>query len=181
MTRGSPPFSLARERASYTDVTSRQSDPPGRKDTTPMLRPTAIALILSLVALLPAHAETPKPVCNPYAGSSNMKIACLAKIVSAQAQLIASLEQRLGQTANAAGYLTESELDAHLSGYVKYNSAIAINALVEPSGSQSDGRCLESYFDDVAVIAHKPCSFLAKKELRWQLLRATPDERAHDR
>ncbi len=144
------------------------------------LQPAALLAAYFTAVITDACAQQTLASCNPNVGGSAARIACLARIVDAQSKLIQSLENRIEEQGSAP-FVTRAELDKLLSEYVKFKSAVAVNALVEPSLNQSDGRCLETYFDDMAVIAHKPCNFLSRKELRWQLLPASPDRRVEGR
>ncbi len=122
-----------------------------------------------------ALAQTSSPACNPEVGHANSRIECLAKITHSLNEEIASLRSQLGQcakTTDLSVYLKPSDLDDRLGAYVKYNAPLAINMLVEPSTGQLDGRCLEAYVGEVGVVAHKPCNFESKQELKWRLLPA---------
>lgn len=117
------------------------------------------------------------PTCDPNRGPMHSRMQCLTKMVHSLREKVSSLEMKLNEYAkpvDLSGYLRRSDLDALLVGYVRYQSPLAINLAVEPSTSQQNGRCLEGYVGEVGVVAHKPCNFDSKQELKWQLLPATP-------
>lgn len=119
-----------------------------------------------------------EPTCNPNSGPVHSRMQCLTKMVHSLSEKVSSLELKLNEYSkpvDLSGYLRRSDLDALLSGYVRYQSSLAINLAVEPSSSQQTGRCLEGYMGEVGVVAHKPCDFDSKQELKWQLLPATPN------
>jgi hypothetical protein len=131
---------------------------------------TAIAVFI-LVATEAFAQET--IACDPHRGPANSKIECLTKMLRSLNEKVNSLEAQLNHYArqdNLSDYVRRSELESLLTGYVRYRSSLAINLLTEPSSSQQDGRCLEAYVGEAGVIAHRPCNFDSRKELRWQLL-----------
>ena len=67
-------------------------------------------------------------------------------------------------------YIRQSDLEKFLSGYVKYNSPLAINVASEPSTSQKDGSCLAADLAQEGVVIDKPCSYDTRPALKWQLL-----------
>jgi hypothetical protein len=125
----------------------------------------AICGILALTGEAPAQESA--PACNPRRGAASARIECLTRLLHSLDEKVSSLQAEL-----KAAYLPRAELDSALDGYVKYKSPLAINLLIEPSLSQVDGRCLEAYAGEAAVIAHRPCNFDTKLGLKWQLLPA---------
>ncbi len=117
--------------------------------------------------------------CDLHRGSANSKIECLARMVRSLNDKVTSLEAQFNNYSrpeDLSDYVRRSELETVLSGYVRYHSSLGINLLVEPSTSQNTGRCLEAYPGETGVIAHKPCNFDSKQELKWQLLPAPRTE-----
>jgi hypothetical protein len=122
------------------------------------------------------------PTCNPGSGRGAARIDCLNRITRALNDRLGTLEAQVAksqqnqQSADNAQYLRRSDLDnvlnSALSGYVKYNSPIAINVQSEPSTNQSNGSCLSADMVQEGVVIDKPCSFDSKAEMRWQLLPA---------
>lgn len=113
--------------------------------------------------------------CDLHRGSANSRIECLTKMVRSLNERLSSLEEKLNKyprSNDSSAYVRRSELETLLSDYVRYQSPLAINLLVEPSSSQYTGRCLEAYPGETAVIAHRPCDFASKQELKWKLLPA---------
>lgn len=141
---------------------------------------TAFAISAFFALANQALAQEMPLTCNPNKGSTNARVQCLMKMIHSLNEKVTSLESELAQyskSAELSAYLRRSDLDALLTGYVKYRSPLAINLAVEPSSSQQNGRCLEGYAGEVTIVAHKPCDFDSKRELKWQLLPA-PSEAA---
>jgi hypothetical protein len=86
---------------------------------------------------------------------------------------IDSLQTGLAQNSkrpDLSDYIRQSDLENFLSGYVKYNSPLAINVASEPSTSQKDGSCLAADLAQEGVVIDKPCNYDTKSALKWQLL-----------
>lgn len=117
--------------------------------------------------------------CNPNVGRASSRNRCLIEIVHSLNSRVSSLEAELSnakQGADLSAYMRRSELDAVLTGYVKYSSPLAINLAAEPASNQQNGRCLEGYVGEVGVVGHNPCNFEEKQGLKWQLLPALRTE-----
>lgn len=148
----------------------RRGETIARRSSSPM--PTA-ALAIVLLAANESRAQASTLICDPDVGRDKSRIECLAKIVRSLSEQLASLQAQLSGSAKSGEsprFVTSSELDARLGGYVKYGSPLAINLLAEPSATQNDGRCLEGFSGEVGVIAHRPCDFEGKEQLQWRLL-----------
>ena len=133
----------------------------------------AIAALLAIAG--GARAQDNAPTCNPNTGRATEKIACLNKISRALSDKIDSLQTALSQNlkrADLSDYIRRSDLDSFLDGYVKYNSALAINVASDPSTSQTTGSCLAADLDQEGVVVDKPCNYDAKPALKWQLIPA---------
>lgn len=141
-------------------------------DLDPGLLTAAAAIVISLLAATSqAHAQTVRPNCNPDVGRYTARIDCLNKIVRSLSEQVESLQQDLSATSKELQhFVTSAALDARLTGYVKYDSALAINSLAEPRTNSNDGRCLEGFSDEVSVIAHRPCDYETNLQLQWRLL-----------
>ncbi len=88
-------------------------------------------------------------------------------------------ENRL-KRADLSDYIRRSDLGSFLDGYVKYNSALAINVASDPSTSQTTGSCLAADLDQEGAVVDKPCNHDAKPALKWQLtpaLKSSADNR----
>jgi hypothetical protein len=134
---------------------------------------------LGLAALLAvtgeALAQDNALSCSPNTGRTSARIDCLNKITHALSDKIESLRAELAQASkptDLSDYIHQSELKNFLSGYVKYNSPLAINMSSEPSTSQTGGRCLAADLAQEGVVIDNPCNYDAKPALKWQLLPA---------
>jgi hypothetical protein len=135
---------------------------------------TATVALAALLAVSGgAHAEDNGPSCNPNTGRTSARIDCLNKITHALTDKIDSLQTGLAQNLkhlDLSDYIRQSDLENFLSGYVKYNSPLAINVASEPSTSQKDGSCLAADLAQEGVVIDKPCSYDTRPALKWQLL-----------